>query len=678
MKMTRAIMHYNALDDTDISKKSSTETLVSIVILNLERSDDLKRNIESLKKTVSVPYEVIIVDNGSKQKATLNYLREIDNQPTGKSGMISVHYNKTNLGCSGGRKLGTELALKSKSKYILTVDNDVTYMPDWLDKLILAIQKSEKIGAVSPLILNPHRDSKLRVFWNGGKLKIIDNYFMELIYIDGGGHRDWFGGKVYGEDQLKGQIECDWLLGTALLIKKDVAEKISHNTSYLSDFEDYDYSLQIAELGYKMLNIPDSIIIHHPIMLQGRMKRMKKTSYTQARYNPLRKFDSLMAFVERTGFNIVRETEFYNRRYNKYFLTKKNYPDLLGQDKSFNDVDVKEVRKAFETITNERIKRGIAAEGKIDMKRAFENTSVIMNEKIKLSLIICSKNRSTQLKRCLESIRQEEMLQVSGELILVNNGSADNTEEAMTLFKENSPFPVEIVSEPRPGLGRARNAGILKSKGDILVFTDDDCYLAQGYLTKASKVFESGDFHYCGGRILLYDKTDVMYTVDYRDKYAIIPPYSIVYPGRISGCNMIIHRKVINTIGLFDPMFGPGTPFCCDDIDYLTRASLFGFTGARIPELVVYHHHARKHFAIKGLMKYYAYGRGAFSMKFILKGKFMAIKYWIPLFGYSTDASKTDLDLYLQTRFLLLITEIWGGISYFFVLLKRTLTRKND
>jgi glycosyltransferase involved in cell wall biosynthesis len=105
------------------------DPLVSIVILSLERGEDLRRNIESLKETVKVPYEVIIVDNGSEGKETLDYLDEIDGQPTKGNGKIFVHRNKTNLGPSGGRKLGIELALQSKSKYILTVDNDVTYMP---------------------------------------------------------------------------------------------------------------------------------------------------------------------------------------------------------------------------------------------------------------------------------------------------------------------------------------------------------------------------------------------------------------------------------------------------------------------------------------------------------------------------------------------------------------------
>jgi GT2 family glycosyltransferase len=259
------------------------------------------------------------------------------------------------------------------------------------------------------------------------------------------------------------------------------------------------------------------------------------------------------------------------------------------------------------------------------------------------------------------------MLEASGELILVNNGSDDNTEEVMYLFRKNAPFPIEIVNEPRPGLGRARNAGILKAKADTLVFTDDDCYLAAGYLLKASKIFESNNFHYCGGRILLYDETDAMFIVNYFDKTLMIYPYSAICPGQISGCNMVISRKVIDKIGLFDPMFGPGTNFSPEDADYLTRASLAGFTGTYLPELVVYHHHGRKPRTIDGLIKYYAYGRGAFYIKFALMGKTVSLLRSIQLFRTTKDYILPP-NIKTSSYF---IWKVFGGMHYFWLWLSK-------
>jgi len=249
-----------------------------------------------------------------------------------------------------------------------------------------------------------------------------------------------------------------------------------------------------------------------------------------------------------------------------------------------------------------------------------------------LSLIICSKNRSGQLSRCLKSINEKEMLNVNGELILVNNGSTDNTEKVMRSFKEKSRFPVKIVNESKQGLGSARNAGLLKAKGEVLVFTDDDCYLTKGYLTKASKVFESGEFDYCGGRIFLYDPTDALCTVHFVEDPYPIPPHSVVIPGMIHGANMIFSRKVVDKIGLFDPMFGCGTPFLCEDVDYVARASMAGFKGKHVPELIVYHHHGRKPIEGKDdkeVRSEYNYAFGAYYTKFILMGNYGYLKHWI-------------------------------------------------
>jgi len=357
-------MKYKAQSQLAVSENLSEDPLVSVVILSLERGEDLRRNIESLKETINIPCEVIIVDNGSKGKETLDYLEEIDGQPTKGNGRVFVHRNRTNLGCSGGRKLGTELALKTKSKYILTVDNDVTYTPGWLEKLISEIEKSEKIGAVSPLILRPYKNGKLRVQWNGGKIGIIGDFLIQFLGVDEG--------KVYGEDQLGGQIECDWLHGASTLIKKEVAKKIGYSASYLSSADDYDYSFQIAELGYKMVNVPDSIVIHHKIFLQDAKKQKREEKYLRQRLAPHRIFESVMAFIERTGFNVV-EIDFHTWREDKIFLTQKGYPDLLGEGTSFSDVSVEEAKRAYEAITKEREKRGIAAKGKIDMEKVFEN-----------------------------------------------------------------------------------------------------------------------------------------------------------------------------------------------------------------------------------------------------------------------------------------------------------------
>jgi len=255
--------------------------------------------------------------------------------------------------------------------------------------------------------------------------------------------------------------------------------------------------------------------------------------------------------------------------------------------------------------------------------------------KINLSIIICSRNRSEKLRRCLEHINIEEMQRLKGELILINNNSTDNTKKIMESFKNNVNFPVIIIDELKIGKSIGLNKAIKKIRGETIIFIDDDCYLTKDYLTIASKIFKSGEFDYCGGQIWLYDKIDAKIAIDYNKKKFIIPPFSFLKPGIIQGANMLFHRKVINKIGLFDMLMGPGTSFVAEDIEYAARASWAGFTGAHIPELIVYHHHGRKKAEEKKQWKSYYLGHGAYYIKFILKGKFIYIKKWFELSKYS-------------------------------------------
>ncbi|HUJ10140.1 MAG TPA: glycosyltransferase family A protein [Verrucomicrobiae bacterium] len=250
---------------------------------------------------------------------------------------------------------------------------------------------------------------------------------------------------------------------------------------------------------------------------------------------------------------------------------------------------------------------------------------------IKLTLLICTRNRAAALERCLDSISQPEMVEVGGELLLVDNGSSDETPQVMRAFKDTAPFPVEIVTEPVAGLSRARNAGLAKARGEVIVFSDDDCYLAQGFLTTASCVFDSGQFHFCCGRTLLYDPTDSAYGCMTEEKFSLFPPNSFINAGEIQGTNMIFHRRVIERVGGFDPMLGAGTPFRCEDIDYCGRASMQGFAGAYVPELTVYHHHGRKPGSqdLERIQKDNDYARGAYYMKFILLGKMLYAREWL-------------------------------------------------
>jgi GT2 family glycosyltransferase len=180
--------------------------------------------------------------------------------------------------------------------------------------------------------------------------------------------------------------------------------------------------------------------------------------------------------------------------------------------------------------------------------------------------------------------------------------------------------PVLIVSEPRVGLGIARNAGWHSAEGDIIVFTDDDCYVAPDFIEAFAQAFSDlPQVGFIGGRILLRDLSDQRITILEDVERREFTPYSFVSAGAIQGANMAFRRRTLELIGGFDERLGAGTPFPCEDIDAVASALWLGIAGAYDPRPTVFHAHGRKtEPECRSLMAAYDAGRGAYYAKRLL------------------------------------------------------------
>lgn len=246
------------------------------------------------------------------------------------------------------------------------------------------------------------------------------------------------------------------------------------------------------------------------------------------------------------------------------------------------------------------------------------------------SLIICTRNRAAKLARCLESLAGLNGVE-NWELVLIDNGSTDSTASVIDGFAQSYAHRLLRVFEPRPGLGIARNAGVAVASGDILAFTDDDCYPAREFLDELQRVFSDRSVGYMGGRILLYDQDDAPVSIRVTTEARFVGAHSFVHTGLIQGANMACRRAVIDSVGAFDADFGAGTPFPAEDVEFVARASAAGWCGGYFPGPVVYHDHGRRGEAvIRRLFEQYDRGRGAYYAKFILRTdtRWTYCRYW--------------------------------------------------
>lgn len=235
---------------------------------------------------------------------------------------------------------------------------------------------------------------------------------------------------------------------------------------------------------------------------------------------------------------------------------------------------------------------------------------------MRISLVICTRNRANQLALCLKSLLQIEC-DYPWELVIIDNGSTDNTSNVIEQFQGFFSGQSTMLVEDTPGLARARNRGWRAASGEIIAFTDDDCYPDIKFLQNYIECFaEDSRLGFIGGRILLYDPTDYRITIQESEEQQKIPACSFINPGLIQGANFACRKEALESVNGFDNLLGAGTDFPCEDVDILARMSGVGWSGLYDPRPLVYHHHQRKTEAEADQLRLeYDKGRGAYYAK---------------------------------------------------------------
>ena len=99
-----------------------------------------------------------------------------------------------------------------------------------------------------------------------------------------------------------------------------------------------------------------------------------------------------------------------------------------------------------------------------------------------ISVIVPVYNVEKYLKKCLSSIMKQTYKDF--ELIIVNDGSPDNSEAIIDDFKKKYPKKIKAFKKENGGLSSARNYGLEKATGDYVVFLDSDDWFEPDYLEK--------------------------------------------------------------------------------------------------------------------------------------------------------------------------------------------------
>jgi glycosyltransferase involved in cell wall biosynthesis len=221
------------------------------------------------------------------------------------------------------------------------------------------------------------------------------------------------------------------------------------------------------------------------------------------------------------------------------------------------------------------------------------------DKKLLISIMIATHNRAEILNRTLGSFCSLEIPEgIELEVIIVPNGSNDNTVEIIEKKRKALPFTLRVYVEEQANLNLARNRCLQEAGGEILVFVDDDVWIEPGWLKGMMEVYNSREADLVAGRVMLWWESDVppiwtstaverlLSQLNFGDD--IIP---LNKAGQVVGANFSFRRAVMKQIGNFAPGLdraGQGL-LSGGDSDFVRRALWAGFKLFYAPNMTVKH-----------------------------------------------------------------------------------------
>ena len=162
---------------------------------------------------------------------------------------------------------------------------------------------------------------------------------------------------------------------------------------------------------------------------------------------------------------------------------------------------------------------------------------------VKMSVIVPVYNVEKYIDKCLDSLVNQTLKDI--EIIVVNDGSPDNSQEIIDRYVKKYPKKVKSYIKENGGLGSARNLGLEHAKGEYISFVDSDDYLDLNALEEMHALAKKDN-----SDIVICDMIDHYLLNGQEEKqiYHNCTKYGSIYEVTPSACNKIFRRGVIGDL----------------------------------------------------------------------------------------------------------------------------------
>ena len=232
------------------------------------------------------------------------------------------------------------------------------------------------------------------------------------------------------------------------------------------------------------------------------------------------------------------------------------------------------------------------------------------------TIVVCTRNRPFDLKRCLDSIAPLLSDDV-GALVIDNNPSDDETEKLV------AKYPVRYYREMRPGLNWARARAVSVASTELLLFTDDDVTLDRNWATQMRIPFANEQVAAVTGAVVPMEfehpSQELYEQYGGFNRGLVVKTFSLLNSvpsgaGRAgAGASMAVKRSLAADMKLFDCELDCGTPsYSGGDFYAFYQLIRAGYSIVYWPEAIAWHRHRQTYADLKGML--YGYGVGVYCV----------------------------------------------------------------
>jgi GT2 family glycosyltransferase len=259
--------------------------LVSLIIPTRNGLRLLRQCVQSvLDKTAYANFEMVIVDNGSDEAATLDYLQSLRDHP-----QIRVHRDDRPFNFSA---LNNTAAAMCRGKLLGLINNDIEVIDsDWLREMVsLALRRD--VGAV------------------GARLWFADDTLQHAGVVLGIGgvaghvHRQLPRTQPGYQGRARLAQEFSAVTAACMVLRREVFDAVGglDEANLAVDYNDIDFCLRIRRAGYRVIWTPHAQLYHHESATRGRQREAPEQ----------RRYDSEVAFMKSTWGTWLHNDPAYN------------------------------------------------------------------------------------------------------------------------------------------------------------------------------------------------------------------------------------------------------------------------------------------------------------------------------------------------------------------------------